>query len=118
RAIALLLGGSLLLATTVLADDKVHRAEVAKAGAADMEAGAKLYKTHCAACHQANGSGLSGAFPPLADNPHLADDPLYTVTTILNGKQGELEVKGVTYNSVMPPMGYLADNDIAQIANY
>src|SRR5690606_28643317 len=51
-------------------------------------------------------------------NPHLADEPLYTVTTIIEGKQGPLEVKGVTYNSVMPPMSYLTDTEIAQITHY
>lgn len=118
RAIALLLGSTVLVTTAVQADDKVHRAEVAKASSANMETGEKLYKTHCAACHQADGTGLPGAFPPLSGNPNLADNPLYAVTTIIQGKQGPLDVNGVTYNSVMPPMGYLSDSEIAEITHY
>lgn len=37
--------------------------------------GATLYANSCASCHQANGQGLPGTFPPLADDPVvLAED--------------------------------------------
>src|SRR5699024_9356261 len=55
-------------ASSASGDAEVHAAEVAKAAAGDMQAGEKLYQTHCAACHQGDGSGLPGAFPPLAGN--------------------------------------------------
>ncbi len=35
------------------------------AGAADAAAGRMLYMQKCSACHQANGAGVHGAFPPL-----------------------------------------------------
>ncbi len=57
----------------------VHAAEVAGANAATLEQrvarGEALYGTHCVACHQANGTGLAGAFPPLANSDYFADDP-------------------------------------------
>ena len=51
-------------------DDAVHAAELASANAATkserISNGEKLFMANCAACHQATGKGLPGAFPPLA----------------------------------------------------
>jgi nitrite reductase (NO-forming) / hydroxylamine reductase len=92
----------------------VHKAEVAQAA----PAGKALYETHCGACHQATGAGLPGAFPPLAGNKNILGDPNYGLDTVLLGKSGPLEVNGQKYNAVMPPMGHLADGEIAQIMTY
>ncbi len=94
---------------------QVHEAEVAQAAGADLDAGARAYQTHCQACHQADGSGLRGAFPPLKNNPRVTGDGNYLVEVILSGKSGALEVDGVQYNGVMPPMQYLSDDDIVNI---
>lgn len=80
--------------------------------------GKKAYEANCQACHQPNGQGLPGAFPPLAGNPHVVDDKLHVVRTILKGMSGPLEVNGQKYNAVMPPMQHISDEDIADIANY
>ncbi|WP_274707205.1 cytochrome D1 domain-containing protein [Aliidiomarina quisquiliarum] len=85
---------------------------------ANTAEGQKNYTAHCQACHQATGRGLPGAFPPLAQNPNLAGNPIYVIDTIINGKRGPIEVNGVAYNSIMPPMQYLSDDVIAGIANY
>ncbi len=99
-------------------DAAVHSAEVAKAAAGDMAAGEKAYKTHCQACHQADGSGLTGAFPPLVDNPNIVDNGDYVIENVLAGRSGELEVRGTTYDAVMPAMSYLDDEQVANIINY
>ena len=85
----------------------------------DAERGATLYATHCAACHQATGTGLPGAFPPLVKNAAvLNDDPTRQLRAILHGMSGEL-IDGVAYPSPMPPFGAtLADADVADIANH
>ncbi len=36
------------------------------------EEGAAVYAANCASCHQADGRGLAGAFPPLAGNPKVS----------------------------------------------
>ncbi len=77
-----------------------------------------LYRQHCGACHQRDGTGLRGAFPPLAGNPRVVDDPMYVVTTVLDGLTGEIEVLGQTYNAVMPPMQHMTDEEIARAVNY
>ena len=61
---------------------------------------------------------MPGAFPPLAGNPHVTDDKLHVVRTILQGMSGPLEVNGQKYNAMMPPMQHISDEDIADIANY
>lgn len=88
------------------------------AAAADMDAGKKSYERHCAACHRPDGSGMRGAFPPLANNPNLKAEPARVVDSILKGVSGPLEVGGVTYNAVMPAMAHLDDTEIANISNY
>jgi nitrite reductase (NO-forming) / hydroxylamine reductase len=103
---------------TLRTDAQVHEAEVARAAAADMQAGEKAYQTHCRACHQGDGSGLRGAFPPLAGNPNIAGRPDYVARVILEGQTGAIEVDGVTYDGVMPPMSYLSDQEVADITAF
>jgi len=85
----------------------------------DAARGASLYGANCAACHQASGGGLPGAFPPLKGNAAvLAADPGAQLGTILHGAQG-VPIGGVTYPSAMPPFGAsLGDAEIADIANH
>lgn len=85
----------------------------------DAARGASLYGTHCAACHQGAGTGLTGAFPPLKGNAAVLDaDPARQIDTILHGAQG-VPIDGITYPSAMPPFAAsLNDADVADIANH
>jgi nitrite reductase (NO-forming) len=85
----------------------------------DAARGASLYATHCAACHQPTGAGLTGAFPPLKGNAAVLDaDPATQIETILHGAQG-VPIDGVTYPSAMPPFAAsLNDTEVADIANH
>ncbi len=85
----------------------------------DAARGAQLYATNCAACHQATGLGLPGAFPPLKDNAAvLSSDPAKQLGVILHGLHDEV-LNGVSYPSAMPPFAdALNDADIADIANH
>ena len=96
--------------------------EVAAANAAykfDPAKGKSLYDGTCAACHQATGEGVAGAFPPLKGNPAVGDaDPKAQIETILNGRHGTV-IQGKTYPGAMPPFGgQFSDLQIADIANY
>ena len=72
----------------------------------------------CQACHQANGEGIPGSFPPLAKSDFLANKEA-AILQVLNGKTGEITVNGQKYNSIMPAQGTaLNDNDIAAVLNY
>jgi nitrite reductase (NO-forming)/hydroxylamine reductase len=110
--------------TAGAADDAVavHAAEVATASAPTMEErlarGEQLYVAQCAACHQASGAGLPGAFPPLAESDYFADDPMLAVSAVINGLSGPITVNGVDYNAVMPNLASLGDQDVADIITY
>jgi nitrite reductase (NO-forming)/hydroxylamine reductase len=103
-------------------DTAVHTAEVAAATAPNLEdrlaRGEQLYNAQCAACHQASGAGLAGAFPPLANSDYFTDDPLKVVTAVINGLSGPVTVNGVDYNAVMPNLSFLADDEVADIVTY
>jgi cytochrome c oxidase cbb3-type subunit 2 len=95
-------------------------ASVAAGGYAyDAAKGQALFEANCAACHQASGAGVPGAFPPLKGNAAVAsDDPGLHLRTVLRGASG-VTIGGVKYSSVMPPFAaQLSDADIANIANY
>ncbi|CAG0941518.1 Nitrite reductase [Gammaproteobacteria bacterium] len=97
-----------------------HQAEVAqgKPGAEAMARGADLYKKNCAACHQPNGQGLEGAFPPLAKSDFIAANPMNVLETTVKGRQGKMVVNGKEYNNVMPAMSYLSDEELSHIIGY
>jgi len=50
--------------------------------------GAKVYATHCVACHQANGQGVPGAFPALDGSPVVQGHADEQIKIVLNGRQG------------------------------
>ena len=70
-ALVLGLAGSGLAQAQANASDQVNERPV-KSG---EEAGKAAYLANCAACHQADGAGLAGAFPPLKDSDWIAKDP-------------------------------------------
>jgi nitrite reductase (NO-forming) / hydroxylamine reductase len=119
----LLLGGTGLAQSPARVGDspQVHQAEVAAAAAPDaarMKAGQDVFNLACVACHQATGEGLPGAFPPLAKSDYLLADPARAVGIVVRGLTGEVTVNNVKYNSVMPAMTQLSDQQIADVVTY
>ncbi len=91
----------------------------ASGAAAQIEHGQTLFTANCAACHQASGEGLPGAFPPLKGNAAVNDaDPTLHIHTVLYGAHG-ITIGGVKYSSAMPPFGpQLSDQDVAAVIDY
>lgn len=87
---------------------------VAPVAAQDSAAGEQTYRAACAGCHQPDGRGIAGAFPPLADNPNALDAG-YVADVIRNGKTGPIEVDGVVYDATMPALANLSDAEIADV---
>jgi nitrite reductase (NO-forming) len=83
-----------------------------------VKAGEQLFAGTCSVCHQANGAGLPGVFPPLAKSDYLAADVKRAAGVVLKGLSGKVTVNGQEYNSVMPPMNQLTDDEIANILTY
>ncbi|PVM91165.1 c-type cytochrome [Caulobacter endophyticus] len=68
---ALILGGAFLPAASALAASPP---------------GQTLYADNCAACHQASGKGVKGAYPALAGTPLIQGDAKPLLSIVLNGK--------------------------------
>jgi nitrite reductase (NO-forming) len=84
-----------------------------------LELGKSTYARICAACHQPQGQGLAGTFPPLAQSDYLATaSGDKVIGHIVNGLQGTITVNGSTFNSAMPPMAFLTDEEIAGTLTY
>ncbi|MCS6838288.1 MAG: cytochrome c [Bdellovibrionaceae bacterium] len=81
--------------------------------------GGQIYASVCASCHQASGQGLPGAFPPLDGSPWVIQNKFIPAKIILKGLTGPIEVKGVTFNGVMPGFeNQLSSEEIAAVVNF
>jgi nitrite reductase (NO-forming) len=83
-----------------------------------VAAGQVLFKGTCSVCHQESGQGIPDVFPPLAKSDFLNKDPKRAIGIALNGLNGKVTVNGKTFDSVMPPMSQLNDDEIANILTY
>jgi nitrite reductase (NO-forming) len=111
-----------------LGDKVVDNAPVAAAAQAtasstltreqQIKAGEVLFKGTCSACHQDQGQGIPGVFPPLAKSDYLVANKQRAVGIVLNGLTGKVTVNGKTYDSVMPPMSQLNDDEVANILTF
>ncbi|WP_373522857.1 cbb3-type cytochrome c oxidase subunit II [Aquiflexum sp.] len=83
-------------------------------GQKQLPDGKNLYMATCSACHQANGTGLPGAFPSLIGSPVVNDsDPEMLVRIILQGYDARPEF------AQMPGFAdQLSDMEIAAVANH
>ena len=79
--------------------------------------GEAIFARSCAACHQPAGTGIPGAFPPLAGSDFLLADPERAVGIVLHGLSGPVTVNGVAYVSAMPPQP-LEDADVAAVLTH
>lgn len=114
--------------------DERYDAEAAKAAAnAPQELtpeqilakGKQAYVSTCAACHQANGQGLSGTYPPLAGSEWVTGKEEHLIRVLLHGLTGPVHVKGNTYNGNMPAFGKnvpgsynWSDEKVSQVLSY
>ncbi|HTX55621.1 MAG TPA: cytochrome c [Candidatus Acidoferrales bacterium] len=81
--------------------------------------GEKVYAQECSSCHQSNGEGVKGMFPPLDENPAVTGDPTVLVRIVKYGLSGKVTVGGSDYNGMMPAWGQqLTNADIASVVTY
>jgi cytochrome c551 len=80
--------------------------------------GQVLYKTHCANCHQENGQGLAGLYPPIAGSDFLKKNKELVLCSMRNGLKDTIVVNGKTYRQPMPANTQLQALDVAEIATY
>jgi mono/diheme cytochrome c family protein len=84
------------------------------------EKGKKIFSANCATCHQANGLGVAGQYPPLAGSEIVNGGARRPAMIVLKGLQGPLTVKGQHFGSaVMQPWEKtLNDQKIADVLTY
>ena len=82
--------------------------------------GKRLFNDTCAKCHQPDGQGLPGQYPPLVKSEWvLAPGPARMIRIVLDGLQGPIKVKGVEFNNVMTPWrDALTDQQIAAVLTF
>ncbi|MEY3829810.1 MAG: hypothetical protein RL636_1511 [Verrucomicrobiota bacterium] len=96
----------------------VATAAFVKADDEQMKRGLAVYSRTCIACHQPTGKGLAPVFPSIAGVPIVNGDATLPIKFILHGLMGPITVDGVTYNSMMPPVAGVSDQDIADVLTY
>ena len=87
-----------------------------------QDVGETTFQSNCVACHQAEGQGIPGAFPPLAGHvPELLAPEggrTYLIHVLLYGLQGQINVAGQSYNGAMPAWPQLSDEQIAGVLTH
>ena len=73
-----------------------------------VAAGEKVFSANCAACHQATGKGVPGAFPPLDGSKVVLGPPADQMHLVLNGKPG----------TAMASFKALSNADLAAVITY
>lgn len=69
------------------------------------ERGRALYANSCAACHGADGRGLSGLAPSLVGSPWVRDSDDWLVRIALQGLTGPLRIDDEQWDATMPGHG-------------
>lgn len=96
-------------------------AGAAKATVDPMVEGKKLFAT-CMTCHQANGQGVPGTFPPLVGSEWVDGSEERVIRIVLSGLSGPVKVANVEYNGAMPafgPGGFgWSDDKVAYVLTY
>lgn len=79
--------------------------------------GKNVYTQNCQACHQAEGQGIPGAFPPLKNSDYIQADVNKAIEAVVHGLEGPIKVNGESFNSVMPKLN-LTDEQVANVITY
>jgi mono/diheme cytochrome c family protein len=81
--------------------------------------GRAVFNAQCTACHQPDGKGVPGQFPPLAGNTDIFLARDFPARVVLFGMSGKITVKDQVIDGAMPPLGdILKDDEIAAVVNF
>lgn len=121
-----LLAISGVASVVVVADETERRAALGRTKAEFLWAqsepgtatGELLYQVHCLRCHKITGEGFQPLNPPLAKSDYFASNPRRLLGVVMEGVYGPITVNGVRYDSAMPPINYLADEELARVVTF
>ncbi len=81
--------------------------------------GEQIYMMRCMSCHQTDGKGIAGVFPPLVGTEWVEGDKGRLIRIVLDGLIGETTVQDIVYSGAMPPWKtFLNDEEIAAVLTY
>ena len=106
--------------STVLAAAPAEAAAAApNASSQQSSPGAPVFADNCSSCHGAQGQGVPGTFPPLANNPVVTGDATKVIGIVTGGLHGVISINGQSYNGQMPAWkGTLTSKQIADVITY
>ena len=94
---------------------------LASAPAVIVPPGKIIYDTLCLNCHQPEGRGLPGLYPPIANSDWVAGPPDRLIKLLLHGLTGPIKVNNSPFVQTtplpMPPMG-LDDQQLTDLVHY
>jgi mono/diheme cytochrome c family protein len=103
-------------------NEHAKREKPGAAGAVQLtraQLGKRIFDTTCITCHQANGQGVPGVYPPLAGSEWAQGNEERVIRIVLHGLTGPIKVEGKEFNNVMAPLGAaLKDEQIANVLSY
>jgi len=81
--------------------------------------GKDIYAADCASCHQADGKGVPGSYPPLAGSDYLGD-PAHHAGIVVKGLANvPITVNGASFQGTMPARGTTySDYGIAAVVTF
>jgi mono/diheme cytochrome c family protein len=94
--------------------------EAGDAFAVAMKKGAGSYAV-CGGCHQGNGMGIPGQFPPLAGSEWVTGGTERLIRVVQHGLVGAITVKGAAYNTPGGMQGFggaMSAGDFANLLTY
>ncbi|PAW83768.1 MAG: cytochrome C precursor [Pedosphaera sp. Tous-C6FEB] len=85
--------------------------------------GEHIYEMACLPCHQPEGKGLPGVYPPLAGSDWVRGDKARIIKVVLHGLTGPVTVAGQNFGHLpasvpMPSLGGLTDDQIADVLTF
>ena len=82
-----------------------------------MDSGKVIYSNQCLSCHQANGMGIPGTYPPL-NVKGVTGDKTKLIGILINSQKTSEEVNGKIYRHSMPANSMTNDQEIADVLTY
>ena len=99
----------------------IKKEEIKTPSEKSMIEGEKIYTNVCKICHQQNGQGVKGIYPPFAQADYLMEDVNRGIRQALFGSNGNLEmtVNGIKYNGIMLAYGEtMNDSSMSFVLTY
>ncbi len=111
QGLAAVATGALLFATACGGGDSAPQGEQARRGL-------EVYRSACLTCHQADGAGIAGVYPPLRQTAWVEGDEGRLIRLLLHGMEGPMVVDGQRYDQRMTKQSHLTDEEIAAVLTF